>query len=606
LPATIETLEQLTRRNPPRTKAEPHSFRGHIFSFVGCVFLAILFTLPSSLETRAGLLGNSGDNFQHAWFLWHFAHAVVKLQNPFYTDLLYYPNTVNLSWSTTDPLAGFLALPVSLALSPAAAYNFSIVLQLALAAFVARLLCLRVCSNETASMIAGVCFGFSPFLMAHALGHLSLVTAFPVPLYFIALDRVLQKAVPGWKDGALLGGSLLLTALAHYNYTVICVIATMVVVAVELVLAGLETLRRTGKALGWGAATFLVAFSPLLIMLIGNAEDRPKPRPFDHLKQYSADVFGFLIPSWNHILFGHFARGLDRSLFVAGYEGVVYASPIILFLAMVGFWKGWTPHRRWAAHAGVLALVFYFLSLGPALRFFGHQTEIPGPAALLYRVPFARFVSAPARFDVITALSLAVLVSLGVTFLLRRWPKTGQRYVLAAVVAVLLLLDLPTIPFPVSSEADPAWSPGASRQPVACSLPATLQHGTVLTFPLIDWPYSMKSMWMQVADRGRYRLVDGYLSYSADRIWSDYYGNPIVRSLLSIQGEFHTPVDAQVDRRVAGAAFRELNASAVVIFDSPKQEEAERYIETVLQKPGQRAGSCTIFAIAAPGPVGMK
>ena len=604
--ATIETVAPPTRRNPPLAEAELHSVRSHIFCFVGCVFLAIVFTLPSSLETRAGLLGDSGDNFQHAWFLWHFAQAVVKLQNPFYTDLLYYPNTVNLSWSTTDPLAGALALPVSLALGPTVAYNFSIVLQLALGAFLARLLCLRVCGNETAAMIAGACFGFSPFLIAHALGHLSLVTAFPVPLYFIALDRVLQKAAPGWKDGALLGGCLLLTALAHYNYTVICVIATLVVVAVELVLTGLEPLRRTGKALGWGAVTFLVAFSPLLIMLIGNAGDRPKPRPFNHLKQYSADVFGFLIPSWNHILFGHFARGLDPNLFVAGYEGVVYASPVILFLAIVGFWKAWTPHRRWAAQAGVLALVFYFLSLGPALRFFGRQTEIPGPAALLYRVPFARFVSAPARFEVITALSLAILGSLGVTFLLRRWPKTGQRYVLAGVVAVLLLLDLLTIPFPVSSAADPAWSPGAAGQSVACSLPATLQHGTVLTFPLINWPYSMKSMWMQVADRGRYRLVDGYLSYSADRIWSDYYRNPIVRSLLSIQGEFHTRVDAQVDRRAAAAAFRELNASAVVIFDSPKQEEAERYIETVLQKPGQRAGSCTIFAIAAPVSAGLK
>ncbi len=577
-----------------------------MLGLAGCVFLAIVFTLPTSLFTKAGLLGYPGDNFQHAWFLWHFAHAMVKLQNPFYTDLLYYPNTVNLSWSTTDPLAGTLALPVSLALSPAVAYNFSIVLQLALGAFFAQLLCLRVCGNETAAMIGGICFGFSPFLMAHALGHLSLVTAFPIPLYFIALDRVLQKAVPDWRDGAFLGGSLLLTALAHYNYAVICLLATTVVIAVDLVATGLGLLSRTWKALSWGAATFLVAFSPLLIMLIGNAADRPKPRPFDHLKQYSADVVGFLIPSWNHILFGHFARGLDVSLFVAGYEGVVYASPVILLLAIVGFWKGRAPHRRWATQAGVLALVFYLLSLGPTLRFFGQETQIPGPAALLYRLPFATFVSAPARFDVITALSLGVLVSLGVAFLLRRWPKTGQRYVLVGAIALLLLLDLLTIPFPVSPAADPAWSPGALTQPVACTLPATLQHGTVLTFPLINWPYSMKSMWMQVADRGRYRLVDGYLSYSADRVWSDYYRNQIVRSLLSIQGEFHTPIDAQADRRVAAAAFRELNANAVVIFDSPKQEEATRYIETVLQKPGERAGSCTIFAIAAPGSVEKK
>ncbi len=77
---------------------------------------------------------------------------------------MYYPNTVNLTWSTTDPLAGVLALPASWLLGPAAAYNLSLVFQLALAAFFGRLLCLRVCRNETAAFIGGICFGFSPFL----------------------------------------------------------------------------------------------------------------------------------------------------------------------------------------------------------------------------------------------------------------------------------------------------------------------------------------------------------------------------------------------------------------------------------------------------------
>ncbi len=600
MPATSETAEHnLPLPRDCRVESQLHPSQGHFLCFVLCIFLAIVFTLPWSLATKSGLLGYSGDNFQHAWFLWHFAHAVVKLRNPFYTDLIYYPNTVNLAWSTTDPLAGILALPVSLALGPVIAYNFSIVLQLALAAFFARLLCLRICGRETAAMIGGICFGFSPFLLAHALGHLSLVTAFPIPLYFIALDRVLEKGEPAWKKGGFLGGALLLGALAHYNYTVICILATVVVVAVDLVLTGRDLLRHIWKPLLWAATTFAAAFSPLLIMLLGNSSDMPKPRPFEHLKQYSADVFGFLIPSWNHILFGHLARGLDLRLFVAGYEGTVYIGPVILSLAIIGFWKVRAVQRRWAVQAAVLGLVFYCLSLGPTLRFFGHASHIAGPAALLYHIPLAKFVSAPARFHSITALSLAILSSLGVAFLLDHLPKKRQRYSMVTVIAFALLLDLLTIPFPVSSAADPARSPASSAQPVACTLPAALQKGTVLTFPLIDWPYSVKSMWMQLTDGGRYKLVDGYLSYSSDRIWSDYYRNPIVRSLLSIQGEFHTPVDAEADRRVAAAALRELNASAVVAFDSPQQDAAVRYLTTVLQQNGQRSGSCTVFVAAA-------
>lgn len=338
----MPTAPAIEERDPPaaaaaRTAGGSGATRRHWIAFALCIVFAFVFTLPKSLAPAAGLLGYPGDNFQHAWFLWHFARALLKFQNPFYTSMMYYPATVNLAWSTTDPLAGMIALPASLLLGPVLAYNFSLILQLALAAFFARLLCLRVCRNEAAAFIGGVCFGFSPFLMAHALGHLSLVTAFPIPLYFLALDRLLRNSkarseVSGnnalekspaagvtrrtlspaaWKDGLLLGLALLLTALAHYNYTFLCLAATPVVIAADAFLAGPRLLRKIWRPLAWASAVFLATFSPILIMLIGNAADKPQPRTFDHIRECSADVLGFLIPSWNHTVLGNFARSFD-------------------------------------------------------------------------------------------------------------------------------------------------------------------------------------------------------------------------------------------------------------------------------------------------------
>ena len=332
-------------------------------------------------------------------------------------------------------------------------------------------------------------------------------------------------------------------------------------------------------------------------MLLGNSGDIPRPRPLDRIQQYSADVFGFLIPSWNHILLGHFAHGLNLSLFVAGFEGTVYIGPVILTLALAGFWSGRRIERRWALQAAMLGGLFYLLSLGPALRFFGRQTSIPGPAALLYHFQSARFVSAPARFHVVTALCAAILSSLCVAALLNRLREKWRRYAAVAAITVLLLLDLLTIPFPTSSIADPAWSADSGEPPRACTIPAALQKGTVITFPLTNWPYSMKSTWMQVRDGGRYALVDGYLSYSPDYLWHDYYANPVLRSLLSLQGEFRTPVDPTADREAAPAALRELNASAIVVFDSPPRDAAIRYLQALLGQNGQPAGSCTVFPV---------
>jgi len=602
----LTILPTTTAELQPRDRTagrESNAARCHWISFLLCIVFALVFTLPGSLSPASGLLGYSGDNFQHAWFLWHFARSVVRFQNPFYTNLIYYPSTVNLAWSTTDPLAGTVALPMSLMLGPVAAYNLSLILQLALAAFFARLLCLRACRNETAAFLGGICFGFSPFLTAHALGHLSLVTAFPISLYFLALDRVLRHRGSSWKedwkDGLLLGLALLLTALAHYNYTVVCLAATLVVIAVDAILMGPRLIEKVWRPLAWASATFLITFSPILIMLVGTAADTPRPRPIQNIRQYSSDALGFLIPSWNHVLFGNFARGLDPSVFVAGYEGTVYVGPVILVLAILGFWKGRTFQRRCAVQGAALAAIFYALSLGPALRILGRQTGIPGPAALLYRIPWMRFVSAPARFHVISALGLAVLSSLGVAFLLNRLQVTWQRHALVAGVTVLLLLDLLTIPFPVSSIADPAWSSASAAPARACVVPSALQKGTVVTFPLIIDPYSMKSMWMQVTDGGRYALVDGYLSYTADRVWSDYYRNAVLRSLLSLQGEFHTPVDPLADRKAAPAAFRDLNASAFVVFDSPLHDAAVGYLNALLAEPGKSGGSCTVFDVSS-------
>lgn len=594
---TLTGEQELPSLRAAQSEGAIESLRNHLVAFSICLILAVIFTLPTSLSPRSGLLGYPGDNFQHAWFLWHFAKAVEKLQNPFYTNLIFYPNRVNLSWSTTDPLAAILALPLNFSVGPIVSYNLVLILQLALAAFFARVLCLKICRNQAAALIGGICFGFSPFLLAHALGHLSLATAFPIPLYLLALDRVLRRQNPSWKDGVILGLALFLTALGHYNYTVFCLLLTVLVLAVDLVFERMALLNRAWLPLFWASVTFLATFSPLLKVLVENGANIPRARPLEHIEQYSADVLGFLIPSWNHLLLGHLARGLDPRLFVAGFEGTVYIGPVVLFLACFGLWKGRVTEPRWTARAAVLASTFYLLSLGPRFRFFGRQLAIPAPASVLYNFRWTRFLSAPARFHVTTALCLAILSSIGLAWLLSKLRSGWQRSCLITAVSALLVLDLLTVPFPSSSIVDPAWSRDSSGAARACRLPLDIQMGTVLTFPLMDSPYSIKSMWMQLADDGRYELVDGYVSYGDDDLWSEFYRIPILRSLLSLQGKIDTPIDPSADQRTLPAVVQELNLSAVVVFDSPEREAAVRYLKAVLGRAGQGAGSCTVFRV---------
>jgi hypothetical protein len=576
--------------------------------------IAVIFLLPGSVRPGVAPLGYAGDSFQHAWFLWHFAHAVAHGQNPFRTNLLYFPNDVNLAWSTTDPLAATLALPASLTAGPIAAYNLSLILQLALSGFFAYLLCLRITESRIAAVIGGACFGFSPFLLGEALGHLSLVTAFPIPLYFLALDRVLRARVPGWRDGILLGFSLFLTALAHYNYTVFCTLLSVVILCVDLALDGRTLIARVTKALAVGAVTFALLFLPFFLMMWADPASRPRPRTIDQVEGHSADTLGYFVPSWNHILYGRFSRHWNPGLFTAGYEGTNYLGPMLLLLAAVGVWAGLrhrsaetgtesSSRRHWTIRALAAALVFAALSFGPHIRMWGHDTGIPGPEYLLYASPFARFISAPARFDVITILCVAMLAAIGVAWLLGRMQGGAPRALATAAICMLLAVDLLTVPFPVATSAASAASAGFGVATEGCHLPVNFSGRTVVTIPMLDWPYPDRAMWMQLTDGGRYALADGYVSYGPDSMWQEFWHFPILRSLRSLQADPAQTtlsaggIDPRADRATLAAAIHQLNLGAFVVYDFPQRHAVQRYLEQLLGSSGQAQESCTVFEI---------
>ena len=586
-------------------------WRKHALVLLIFVVLGFVFLLPGSLSPGSALWGQPGDNFQHAWFLWHFARAVAHGENPLYTHLLFYPHRVTLAWSTSDPLAGLMALPLSLAAGPVVAYNLSLVLQLALAAFCGWLLCLRICGNVAAAFIGGLVFGFSSFQLAQALGHLSLVTAFPFPLFVLAFDRIWKRENATWKAGVPLGLALLLAAFAHYNYVVICLLFAFFWLIVDLALDFRTSVRRIVRA--WkpcaaGAGVFIAGFSPLLWMMVGKSADIPIARYANHFDTFSADLLGFLIPSWNHVFFGHLAQRMDPRIFVAGYEGTVYAGVIVLALAALGFWQGRVSREPWVIRALLLAFVFYVLSLGPELHLLGRPLHIPGPAALFYMLPFAKFVSAPARFQGGAALGLAILCSFGAKWLLGKAERPNHRYLSVSLIALLVIADTITIPFPRSSIANPGegYSSAGIASPAAsadgCTVPRELRHGTILTFPLITAPCVMKSMWMQARDEGKFALVDGYLSYTPPYVWKNFWDVRILRSLMSIEGLVHTPIDVAADRETASSTVREFNLSGVVVYDAPESSAAVNYIQNIFGSQPQRAGSCTVFSIAASPP----
>jgi hypothetical protein len=577
-------------------KTIPSQIGTHLIAFIAYLALAVIFTLPGSLHLGRTLLGDGADNYLHSWFLWDFAKSVVHGQNPFRTDLILYPFGANLAWASTDPLAGTLALPLSFFLGPVVIYNISVILQLTLAAFFARLLCLRISRHPAAAAIGGMIFGFSPFMLEHALGHLSVVTTFPIPLFVLALDQLLEKEKPSWKEGILLGLAVLLTALASYQYAVFCLMFIVVILGIDFGLERFGLVKRVWMPLLVGAATFLACFSPLLIMLLGSSGGLPKPQPIEieWRQRYSADLLGFLVPSPHSSFLGQYVRKLPSQFFDSGHEGIVYTGVIALFLGAVGFWSAPGKQRRWAGRAMVAGILFAALSLGPTVHVLGKPTNLPAPASLLYKVEFFRFLREPGRLSVLTVLCLSLLASLGVAFLLNNLRRRWQKSLLLVMVAAGLMLEYVTFPFHTSSTVDPALFSEAPKTTQRCALPPYIKDRTVLTVPLFDWNHYHNAMWMQMMDGGRYTLVDGNVSPWVSNLLFDQ--TPIIRVLLKMPNDSAV---AAPDRQFADALIQQLNLGAVVVFDAAERPAEMAYVRQVFDAKENIVGTCAVFEIEA-------
>jgi hypothetical protein len=388
---------------------------------------------------------------------------------------------------------------------------------------------------------------------------------------------------------------------------------TAVVLGVDFGLERLGLLKRVWKPLLVSAVTFLVCFSPLLLMMLRDYGSVAEPRSVETVQVNSADLAGFFVPSLYNSFLGQYVRKMSPDFLVSrsccrNRERTIYTGFIALVLGAVGAWAAQGKQRRWAGRAIVPGILFAALSLGPTVQFLGKPTDLPAPGSLLYQVLFARFVREPARLSIITMLCLSLLATLGLVFLLNKLQRRWQRSLLLCTVGAGLLVEYSTLPFHSSSIVDPAVGPGVylgvsglhtvvPESTQRCTLPPRIRDCTVLTAPLFFWADSKKPMWMQLMDGGRYHLVDGYAgNYIPDRVRAEFDQMPIVRFLSKVPV---TPIVPAPDREFADFLVRKINLCAVVVFNASQRQTELNYVRDVFRAQESTVGSCAVFEVAA-------
>ena len=205
-------MKRSTRSSAER--AAPSSSRiAAIYALaLGCyVLLALIVTWPLALHFDRLLFGGidgapgrfafagSEEAGLHLWHLWWVSEAILNGVNPFWTDLLFYPDGVQLYVQTLSAPNAVLTLPVYLLAGPVAAFNAAVLLGFALTGFGVFLLTYHYVRGFWEALVCGVLVTLGPLHIAQLQNsHLHLFSLHWIPFYIYAL-ALLDRGAERWR-----------------------------------------------------------------------------------------------------------------------------------------------------------------------------------------------------------------------------------------------------------------------------------------------------------------------------------------------------------------------------------------------------------------------
>jgi hypothetical protein len=461
--------------------------RKTILALLAYGLLAVVMTWPVAARLGTHLPGIADDLWTHQWTFWWVKQAVLEGLDPFYTRLLFHPYGVSLAFHNIAWLNIAVWLPLQTVMGGFAAYSLVFIAFLALNGFTMYLLARELTGSPPAAFIGGLVYGFWPYALSHC-DHPNLIVVCWIPLTLLYLHRTLER---GRRRDALLAALFLtLTGLTRWH---LLIMGGVIVGLYVLYSLWSKKSCRTRRTLGLLMLVGLVTgalLAPLAAPIVkAQLTSTHQDDIFiDEQTWGQTDVLAYVLPSLYHPLWGDAARRLYENLIV-NKVFVAFVGYTTIALAVVGAAKDWRRARFWV----LAAVVYVALALGPQLRVNGQlYPQVPMPYRLVGDLFFIRILRKPDRFNVLLGLPVAMLVSLGMAALLRRYlPSQGEgglrgggrksavAVALVGIAAVLILVEYCPVPYPTLPAVTPAWYSQLAQEPgqfAILDLPMELQH----------------------------------------------------------------------------------------------------------------------------------
>jgi hypothetical protein len=459
-----------------------------------CLALSFFYFRGVWAHPGSSWIGIPGDAQQFIWFTDWTQFAVLHGQNPLHSTYIDAPSGVNLMWNTSIVFPSLLMTPVTATLGPVVAYNLLATLGVALSAWTAILAFARFTDRWVGAVVGGVMYGFSPYMAAHAIGHLHLVLALFPPLLLILLDEIFVRQ--RWRPlhaGALLGTLGAAQLLTSEELLLSGALMAVVGLLVLLVLCRSYVREHARHALmALAAATAvgaLFAAFPLEVQFLG--PQRLTSAPLH--PAYFNDFLNTIVPTAQQFNGPRVEHFLGNGAEWNGYVGI----PLLIIITYVV-----VRHRRsrlvlLAFGVGLVATV---LSWGGHLHIDGTTTALPLPGGILAHLPLFNQLLFD-RLSVFADLMWTLLLAIAVNDALGGRSRL-LRGGLAALIALSVLSWVPQ-PAYITTQSAPRFflDGGVARIPSA---------STILVAPFTTSDNNTNPMAWQAAANMRFRMVEGY------------------------------------------------------------------------------------------------